>query len=121
MTQHVSALLVYDESPLLDRLKCALNDRSLSAGRARTCQEAQHLIKATEPHLIFTDTQLPDGTWADVVRCGEKAEVATNVIVVSDSVDMGLYIKVMEAGAFDFYPGSLRGARPEPRGSLCAN
>ena len=102
MAQHVSGLLVYDQSLPLELLRTALNDRSLCAGRARTCEEARHLIEATEPQLIFTDVNLPDGTWADVVRSADAANAPANVIVVSRNEDTKLYIKTMEAGAFDF-------------------
>jgi DNA-binding NtrC family response regulator len=102
MAQHVSALLIYDQSTPLESLKTALNDGSISAGRARTCEEARHLIETTEPHIIFTDTQLPDGTWADVMRSADAANAPMSVIVVSRNTDTRLYIKTMEAGAFDF-------------------
>jgi DNA-binding NtrC family response regulator len=102
MAQHVSGLLVYDQSLPLELLRTALNDRSLCAGRARTCEEARHLIEATEPQLIFTDVNLPDGTWADVVRLGQDAASPANVIVVSGNLDMKFYIRTMESGAFDF-------------------
>ena len=102
MQQHVSALLVYGELGPLDALREPLQRQSLSVGRARTCNEARHLMEATQPHVVFTDCRLPDGTWADVVRCAETGDVPSNVIVVSAKEDMKLYIKARESGAFDF-------------------
>ena len=54
------------------------------------------------PELVFTDTQLPDGTWSDVVRLAEGARAPVNVIVVSRLVDIPLYVRAIEQGAFDF-------------------
>jgi FixJ family two-component response regulator len=52
--------------------------------------------------LIFTDSQLPDGTWADVVRLAGNARTPTSVIVVSRLVDVRFYLDALENGAFDF-------------------
>ena len=54
------------------------------------------------PHLVFTDTTLADGTWADVTALAAKATMAVDVIVVSRLVDTRLYIETIETGAFDF-------------------
>src|SRR5689334_4110265 len=99
MAPHVSVLLVYHESVPMESLGRSLNTMSLSAGRARTCQEARHLIEATEPHVIFTDAKLPDGTWAEVVRSAEAAKTPSSVVVVSGTSDIQFYIKAMENGA----------------------
>ena len=52
--------------------------------------------------LVFTDTQLPDGTWADVLALAQKAKLPVNVIVVARVVDTRFYVEVIETGAFDF-------------------
>ena len=52
--------------------------------------------------LVFTDTQLPDGTWADILALAEKAKLPVNVIVVARVVDTRFYVEAIETGAFDF-------------------
>jgi FixJ family two-component response regulator len=52
--------------------------------------------------LVFTDPQLPDGTWADIVVMAEKAKLPVNVIVVARLVDTRFYVEAIETGAFDF-------------------
>ena len=52
--------------------------------------------------LVFTDTQLPDGTWADILALAQKAKLPVNVIVVARVVDTRFYVEVIETGAFDF-------------------
>jgi FixJ family two-component response regulator len=52
--------------------------------------------------LVFTDTQLPDGTWADILAVAEKAAQPVNVIVVARIVNTRFYVEAIETGAFDF-------------------
>ena len=52
--------------------------------------------------LVFTDKQLPDGTWADVLAVAEQATQPVNVIVVARIVDTRFYVEAIETGAFDF-------------------
>jgi two-component system response regulator PilR (NtrC family) len=52
--------------------------------------------------LVFTDLDLPDGNWPDIVRLAKGAAEPVNVIVVSRLVDIPLYIRAIEQGAFDY-------------------
>ena len=52
--------------------------------------------------LVFTDTQLPDGTWADILAEAETAAQPVNVIVVARVVDTHFYLEAIATGAFDF-------------------
>ena len=52
--------------------------------------------------LVFTDTELPDGTWADILAEAERAAQPVNVIVVARVVDRRFYVEAIETGAFDF-------------------
>jgi len=96
------ALLVHDRPHPLDRLKDELNALSIHTFCAQSCEEAGRLISQAHPHIIFSDTTLPDGTWADVIKLGAKALVPANVIVVGVADDINLYVSVLEGGAFDY-------------------
>lgn len=102
MGEHPSILLVYERSAAMDQLKSELNKQSIQPARAHTCEQARHLMDETEPHLVFTEVNLPDGTWADLVRFADKSASSANIIVVSALADMKLYVRVIEHGAFDF-------------------
>lgn len=103
MEQIISALLVHDQSELLGALTRALETQSIRTLHVRTCRDASGLLaEATLPHLIFTDTTLPDGTWADVLTIAAKALQPVNVIVVARLAEMRLYSEVIQKGAFDF-------------------
>jgi FixJ family two-component response regulator len=54
------------------------------------------------PLLVFTESELPDGNWADVVSLSARASSPISVIVMGQETDTNLYVSVIEAGAFDF-------------------
>ena len=102
MNHHPFAILVHDQPYPLESLKPVLRDLSVETLSVRTCEEAGRLITQTEPQLVFTDTSLPDGSWADVVRIAERACSPVDVIVVGAKEDIRLYLSALEEGAFDF-------------------
>ena len=103
MAEEIRALLVHDNPETFRALRPALESQAVRTVRARNCREIARLLKSPNPpQLIFTEAQLPDGTWQDIVRLVEGSGSPINVIVVSRLVDVGLYIEVIERGAFDF-------------------
>jgi DNA-binding NtrC family response regulator len=103
MKQSISALVVYQGSGPLSILHRYLESLSIRTVHVQSCGEVWQALTGTNPpHLVFTDTTLADGTWADVTAIAAKAARAVEVIVVSRLVDTRLYIEAIEAGAFDF-------------------
>lgn len=103
MRERVSALLVHQQTEPLRSLRLALERQAVETARAQNCQEAWRILSgANPPHLVFTDTALPDGHWRDVVALAAQAPQPVNVIVVARLVDTRLYIETIETGAFDF-------------------
>jgi len=96
-------LLVHKHDAPLETLNQALRRQSMRMEHAQTCAEAALRLAGPEPpELVFTSIELPDGTWADVVRLAERAPIPVNVIVVSRLADIRTYIEVLQCGAFDF-------------------
>ena len=103
MHRQASALLVYDASGSLDKLTEALSQRLIQTSRVRTCEEASRRLQTADPpDVVFSETQLPDGLWSDVLRVAVDASAQTSVVVVARVPNMKLYIDVIEHGAFDF-------------------
>ncbi len=103
MKEAASALFVHHESEPLRTLEKALEGQSVKVCHASNCQEASRLLQdSNPPYLVFTDTTLLDGTWADVLGLAGKAPATVNVIVVAHFPDMRLYVEVIQNGAFDF-------------------
>lgn len=102
MEERISVLLLQNQPDPLRALNQALRVQSVKTTEARTCQEALQLLGGPNPpELVFTDTDLPDGSWADVVRWAEKAASPVNVIVVLRFADVRFYVGAIENGAFD--------------------
>lgn len=106
-----SVLLVHDyEYPLRD-LITPLKRLGLTIRRARSCAEARSaLASARPPALMFTDTELSDGSWADTVALGREACSPVPVIVVARVVDVCLYLDAIESGATEFMVPPFRDA-----------
>ncbi len=103
MHEKIKALLVHERLEPFRVLQSALEQQAIEVHSAKSCGEAAlFLWSERPPHLVFTDVQMPDGNWADVLTLSRKAPEPTNVIVVSPIVDIQLYIEALERGAFDF-------------------
>lgn len=103
MTDKITAILLHHHPEPLERLKPILASHWIEAWSVRTCGEVLLLLWCNDPaQLVFTDVRLPDGTWADVVALAQKCQSAVNVIVVSQTENVRLYLEALERGAFDF-------------------
>lgn len=103
MKETIKALLVQARPNPGDPLRMALEEQSLEIRIARNCGEAAlALWSDSPPHLVFTDVQLADGHWGDILTLAAKASQPVNVIVVDSHVDVGVYLSAIERGAFDF-------------------
>jgi DNA-binding NtrC family response regulator len=103
MTERITALLVHQNSETLATLRGALERQGMRIIHAQSRAQAKRMLGGLNPApLVFTDTQLPDGTWADVLALAQRAKLPVNVIVVARVVDTRFYVDVIETGAFDF-------------------
>jgi DNA-binding NtrC family response regulator len=103
MKDITSAVLVHQNSDTLRLLTATLERLGVHVTHAGSRAQAKRMLGGLGPApLVFTDTQLPDGTWADILALGEKAAIPVNVIVVARVVDTRFYVEAIEAGAFDF-------------------
>ena len=103
MMDNTTALVVHQNSETLATLKGALERQGMRIIHAESREQASRILGGMNPApLVFTDTQLPDGTWADILTEATRATQPVNVIVVARVVDTRFYVKVIETGAFDF-------------------
>ena len=103
MTERITALLLHQNSETLATLKLALERQGMRILQAGSRAVAKRMLGGLNPApLVFTDTQLPDGTWADILAVAEQAKRPVNVIVVARLVNTRFYVEAIETGAFDF-------------------
>jgi hypothetical protein len=113
-------LLVYTEYEPLHTFRVALASQGIGTWRARSCQHARTFLAKFKPvHVIFTDMNLPDGTWRDLVRA--KGQTAVPLIVVAQEMDVRLWSEVVRHGGVGLIVPSfaasdlshpVRGSRP---------
>jgi DNA-binding NtrC family response regulator len=108
MKPQINALLVHHRNDRFYTLQLVLEALSIRVIRARSAREAEKQLCETPcPHLVLTDTVLPDGNWMDVLDVAAKAVEPVNVIIVSSMADTGLYLDTMDHGAYDFMTDSF--------------
>jgi len=110
MREEILTLLLHETGGPLDALIAALDSQAMRVNWAESFREAMPVLTgANPPHLVFTQSSLPDGDWADVVSLAEKATKPVNVIVVGRLANEKLYLQAMTQGAFDFIVPPLSG------------
>jgi len=103
MNDELLALLVHNQAESFRALDQALLGQGIRTEHARSCSEASATLRRScLPRLIFTDPNLTDGTWADVLTLARMHGRVIPVIVVSRLVDIDLYLRTLEGGATDF-------------------
>lgn len=97
------ALLVYSQEQPMHEVRNLLIRQGVDTLRVRDCgQAAGALCSQAPPVLVFTATELADGTWEDVLGAASTACRPVPVIVVSNQDDSRLSLRVWEAGAAGF-------------------
>ena len=99
MNGKVFALMVHERAHPCDALKPFLKRLGVDTFSVSRCAEAARLLEQTEPHLLFTDTVLPDGTWIDVLNLAEDAAAPICTILVGTSKDPELLQAALSYGA----------------------
>jgi DNA-binding NtrC family response regulator len=102
MEDRTPALLVYGHEGSLDAMKDLLNRQGVETSRVLDCTQAARVLRSkTPPVLVFTATNLQDGSWEDVVESASAACRPVPVIVVSKQEDVPLSLRVWEFGGTD--------------------
>jgi DNA-binding NtrC family response regulator len=103
MNEALTVLLVHSAEEPPGAVGKVLERLSVRTIRAQSYEEALKILQShVAPHLVFTDTVLPDGNWERVLDLAGKAWEFVNVIVVSAAADISLYVEVVERGVWDF-------------------
>lgn len=96
-------ILVSSGDGLMASLCRALDPCPLEIRHLQNCgQVAREIGRCTTGQVIFTDVQLPDGDWKQVLGMARQTSARAEMIVASRFVDVPLYLDALEAGAYDF-------------------
>lgn len=94
--------MAHERNEPCQALKAVLRRLGVDAFSVHCCEDIFRLLEQTHPHLIFTDTQLSDGTWIDVVNLADDTAIPVCVIVVGSSRDPRMFQASVHHGAFGF-------------------
>jgi len=68
---------------------------------AGSCREAYRQLRKNGPLVIFSECDLPDGTWKDLLNSVSELAQPPAVIVTSRLADAYLWSEVLNLGGFD--------------------
>lgn len=103
MAEQIRALVVHRGDEAFRALTDVLNRLGIEVIHARNCAEGVRLFKQAKPlDMVFSGVDLPDGNWTDILILAGQSKSYLPVIVVSQKVDIGLYLDALGSGAFDF-------------------
>ncbi|RKT43292.1 sigma-54-dependent transcriptional regulator [Thiocapsa rosea] len=98
------ALVVDDESDILDLLKITLGRMDIRALTAMTVIDAKHQLERNRFDICLTDMSLPDGNGIDLIRHISEHYPDLPVAMITAHGNMESAVAAMKAGAFDFVP-----------------
>jgi DNA-binding NtrC family response regulator len=79
----------------------AISGTGWSLVRSRTIVEGLSAVINHQIGVIFTDCDLPDGTWSDLIESLRTCRNAPRVIVFSPRADDRLWMDVLQSGGYD--------------------
>jgi len=97
-----TALIVDDESDILELLDITLQRMQIDTRKASDLAHARKLLSTESFDLCLTDMRLPDGNGIDLVRLISRNHPQLPVAVITAHGNMESAIEAMKAGAFDF-------------------
>jgi len=108
----IRVLLVDDHRIVLEGLRVLLAPLAHVAvvGCASTAAEAHQLARATRPHVVLLDLNLPDGSGIDVCRQLLAEQPALRVVALTTLNERSYLTRMMQAGAAGYV---LKNALPE--------
>ena len=91
-----------------DRILGFLSDTSIELSAAEGVAEAQEKLAGPVKYdLTFVDSELPDGSWRDVLQFVVASHSDCQMVVCSRCGDERLWAEVIQCGAFDLVPEPL--------------
>lgn len=93
-------LIVDDHPPILLGLHAILDveDDITVCGEARTCDEAEALMKTHQPDVVVVDTTLPEAELSDWLRVLRRSHPAAGIVALCERPDCDRALELLDAG-----------------------
>jgi DNA-binding NarL/FixJ family response regulator len=100
IAEQISVLIVEDDAPTRWRIADALTQTGeFQVTEAANLAEARAFLSASEPRVLLTDLQLPDGHGSDLIRATRVRYPAMEIMVISILGDEESVISAVTVGA----------------------
>ncbi len=96
------ALIVDDETDILELMELTLARMEVQTRTATTLAEAKRWLSRESFHLCLTDMRLPDGDGLDLVTYIQECFPNLPVAVITAHGNMEAAVKALKSGAYDF-------------------
>jgi two-component system, NtrC family, response regulator len=107
-------VLVLSQQAESRRALCTMLQRQgISTLSAATLQECREAISQGKIGLVFSDRNLPDGTYQDLLEATRMLPRKVRVVITSEQADWDDYLEAIRLGAFDVIPAPCRRADVE--------
>ncbi|MBI3933899.1 MAG: hypothetical protein HY316_04350 [Acidobacteria bacterium] len=91
-----------------ERMLRFLSDQAIEIFVADSVRDAQEKLAGPAKYdLAFVDSELPDGSWRDVLQFVFATHANCEMVVCSRCGDERLWAEVIQCGAFDLVPEPL--------------
>lgn len=100
----VNVLLATDRDDTANRLQDLFDRTRWNLDVVKTCREAIVGLRSRSYGVVISETELPDGTWRELLRLSSKLDRAPNLVVTSGSADECLWAEVLSKGGYDVLP-----------------
>lgn len=100
-TTRNGVLFVSPSAKDAESLSEMLQALSIPLVHARTLSQARRKLDGQDFGVVLTEADLPDGNWKDVLTLARGEVSGSEVVVTTPQADTGLWLDVLESGAYD--------------------
>ena len=95
-------LIVDDEVKLLEVLAVALENMGYATLAAESAEEALHILKKQDVHLVLSDLRLPGLSGRDLLDAVKAVNPSLPVVIMTAYASLKDAVEIIKQGAFDY-------------------
>ena len=99
--ENISILLVSPNPADLPALREILHHAHWELCQVETVTQAERHVNSNAPSVIVCERNLPDGSWKNLLRCGNTNSNSPVLLVASRGADEALWAEVLNLGGYD--------------------
>ena len=122
LPEDVSLVIVDDDTPFLQRLSRAMDQRGFEVRSANTVNEGMAFIREKPPAFAVVDMRLEDGNGLDVIAELSRLRPNARAIVLTGYGNIATAVSAVKLGAIDYLAKRPDwGSKKTSRKQACSN